>query len=107
MSGEVLKLTEADGGRTVPVPPGAEVELVLPENPTTGCLWHWPETASVVVADQGYRSTSEAVVPGAGALRVLRLRLTGDSAHLHLWRGQEWEPDTAPDASFDITLRRK
>ena len=103
MSGDLLKLTEMGRGREVPVPAGVEVELVLPENPTTGLRWTLPDSASLEVISDTY-APADGVAPGAASLRVLRLRLTGERAAIRLERRQAWEPDVAPEATFEITL---
>ncbi len=103
MSGKILRLTEVDRGRQVPVPAGAVVELALPENPTTGMRWTLPDGAVAEVLEDTYAPAGHAA-PGAASLRVLRLHLTGGRADIHLERRQAWEPDAPPDAIFDVQL---
>jgi len=43
--------------------------------------------------------------PGAASERVIRLRLRGGDTDLTLSRGQAWEPDARPDATFSVTLK--
>lgn len=88
-----LVLTEADAGRTVEVAPGAEVQLRLPENPTTGYRWTLTVTPAgclQVTADAFERPDTAAV--GAGGVRVVDVKPAGvPSCELGLAHRRPWE----------------
>lgn len=104
MSGNLLTLTEQDRGREVPVTMGEEVELRLPENPTTGLRWHLEPQAGFEVTDDRNDAPRD-LAPGAASDRVFRLRILYGDIHLRLQRGQAWDPGTPPDATFELHLK--
>lgn len=112
MSGDVIRLSEQDRGREVPVRPGDVIELHLPENPTTGMRWALDPVPGVEVVGDTYAGpgadpgAAPGAVPGAAATRILRLRVSAPT-RLHLRRAQAWEPGTPPEAEFacDLVMR--
>ena len=106
MSGEPLILTEADGGREVPVSAGQEIELRLPENPTTGMRWAFTDHAGVeILGDEN--DLNRKTAPGAASDRVFRLRILGGDSHIVLQRAQAWEPTAPPEAIFHLHFRAR
>ncbi|MGB3556839.1 MAG: protease inhibitor I42 family protein [Jannaschia sp.] len=102
MSSDLI-LTPEDGGREVPVTPGASVELRLPENPTTG--FRWTVEGDVAVSHDGYDGS--APEPGAATTRVLRLTMPDRAMRLRLRRRQDWDPEGADGTlEFDLRPRR-
>ncbi len=103
MSGDRLILTEDDRGREVPVHAGQEIELRLPENPTTGMRWAFDKHPGVEILEDR-NDVNGLASPGAGGQRVFRLRVLGAEGRVEMTRSQAWEPDAEPDATFELKL---
>ena len=70
-----LELTGSDAGGEHTLGVGQEVVLRLAENRTTGYAWQLAVPDAVAVADEGYQPAPSGA-PGAGGVRVFRLRTT-------------------------------
>jgi predicted secreted protein len=101
-----VELTSADAGGEHALGVGQEVLLRLPENRTTGYAWQLAVPDGVTVADDGYQPAASGA-PGAGGVRVFRLRPTVPGAHrVTAALRRSWEPPDAPAAdALEFALR--
>jgi predicted secreted protein len=93
----------SDDGSTVVVPRGDTLEVVLPQNASTGYRWEMnPAAGLVVVEDRVLPPSSEH--PGAGGRRLFVLRVDDPGvvvAHLR----RRWEPPEAAAQSYTVRVR--
>ena len=101
-----ITLTEADNGRTIDVPQGAEVLIRLEENPTTGYRWAFDLDDDAVLAPQAsdLASAPGAAVGGGGSRTFTFTAGQPGTAHLQfkLWR--EWEGDSSIVERYGVTI---
>lgn len=97
---------QSNNGGTYPVAPGAEIQLRLPENPTTGFLWNLSVTPGLSIMNDTYipDDTSGKLV-GAGGTHVWFLKAIGpgDQGISGIYR-RTWEPSTANATRFSLSL---
>jgi predicted secreted protein len=101
-----LNLTRADSGRIISLVHGSEAEIQLPENPTTGYMWHAdPIHDGVCNVVMGDVSAPGEHAPGAGIMRIVKIQpLAAGRCLVRLRLRRSWEPlDQAID-TFEITL---
>jgi inhibitor of cysteine peptidase len=93
----------SDDGSTLAVVPGDILEVVLPQNPSTGYRWELtPSAGHVLVQDEVRPPSSDH--PGAAGLRVFVLRLDEPGVvRAHLRR--PWEPPEAAAQSYTVWVR--
>lgn len=101
-----IELGPADGGRTLSVAEGSTVELLLPENPTTGFRWRVEEMDARVLSlvDDAY---ADAPSPAVGAGRVRRFRFAAARAGtstLRLESRREWAGESPGAQRFEVRL---
>jgi inhibitor of cysteine peptidase len=95
---------EADG-QTLEIGPGAEVDVVLDENPTTGYRWEVLTDGAPAVTLVGDTFVAGGRVPGRGGRRSFRLRAgTAGSAVFRLALRRGWQTGAAPTRTFEVTF---
>ncbi|MFJ9179299.1 protease inhibitor I42 family protein [Streptomyces sp. NPDC102360] len=84
---------------------GDEVVVRLPENGTSGHQWQVRDIGGGLEVAGSDFLPPDALVPGAGGTRVLRLRPTkaGDG-HLTLHLKQPWSDDVAEEYALRVTV---
>lgn len=99
-------LTEADNGKTIELPVGDEVVLLLPENAATGYRWavDAPDGNLVEVKEGEYLATSDAVGSGGEARWIVRAKAAG-ATQVKLKRWRHWEGERSVVERFEFTLR--
>ncbi len=96
-------ITLDDGGRKVPVAPGALIELRLPEIPGTAVVWQLPDIPGLDLVSDAYDDLSPGV--GGSATRVLQFRLTKDAPiALHMVREKAFDPVVSRDAELQLEI---
>ncbi len=98
-------IDESFDKKALELKPGEELEIHLPENPTTGYRWHLAseETRIVDLVDDQLKPSSQR--PGAGGERSWRFRaVRPGAARIELASRRSWEAG-APARSFTVDLR--
>lgn len=81
------------------------IELVLPENPTTGVRWAVDSlTGPLRLQSDAYTSAGEGGVGAASLRKLTFVSLGPGQATLRLKRRQEWEGDASVDATFSCSI---
>lgn len=103
----MLKLDEQDDGRTIEVGIGQELELCLPENPTTGFRWQLTQAAEGIgtLLDHAFEPGGQPGQPGVHRWRF-KIVVAG-AATVALAYRRAWEPDPAPGRTFFLCLRTR
>ena len=99
-------LTSADNGKTVDLRVGAEAELRLRENPSTGYRWALDAADSRLVAiEEGeYVSTAKMIGAGGETQWLIRAKAPG-LTEIKLKRWRPWEGERSVVERYQITLR--
>jgi inhibitor of cysteine peptidase len=103
-----VTLTELDDGRTIEARVGDTVELVLPENATTGYRWAFDGLDEQAVrASEGELVGKPAKVGSGGDVRwrLTALAPATTEVKLKLWR--RWEGDRSIQKRFAVRLTTK
>ena len=101
-------LTELDDGRTIEAKVGDTIELVLPENASTGYRWAFDGVDEQVVrASEGELVGKPAKVGSGGDVRwrLTALAAAATEVRLKLWR--RWEGDRSIQKRFAVRLTIK
>ena len=104
---EMLRVDQKSNNTEVVLVVGQELEVALPENPTTGFRWESLSSGepSCVLLDNAFDPPSPAV-PGRGGTR--RWHFKGEregSGHIELVYRRATERDQPPAQTFKITVR--
>ena len=87
------------------VPVGRELQVEIPENPTTGYRWELraePHSAIEILKDEFSRKSAGV---GAGGIRIWTIKLKEPaSVHLEALLRQPWEPDSDPEDAAALDL---
>jgi len=95
-----LKQDDSGGRRTARV--GAELIVVLAENPTTGYRWH-PEIDARTLQQTGDRYEGPAEPRGTAGTRRLTFRvLRPGPVHLRIVKRRAWEETAVDEFSIDL-----
>ena len=101
-----FKIQLQGGDNSFSVRAGEQVELEIPENPTTGFRWELscePKSAVEMLGSRFLRSTGGV---GAGGLRVWTLRISEPATvHLEAALRQRWEPSATPEDLARVELK--
>ncbi len=99
-----MVLTQADHKGEVSVSPGAEIEVVLPGNPTTGYEWTVAHTdaSHLPLVDSSYETRSDLIGAG-GDYRFQFKAVASGEVHLELIYKRAWEAEVAE--SFRVTVK--
>ena len=99
-------LSEADDGRVIRLAPGESIDVLLPENATTGFRWSLDRTVEPVL-----HLTSEAAVPapgagvGAGGARRFRFGASQiGEAEVRLELSRAWEGKGSVTKRFGVRV---
>jgi inhibitor of cysteine peptidase len=98
--------SQANDGGTYPITPGAEIQLRLPENPTTGFLWNLSVTTGISVINDSYipdDTTGRLVGSGGTHVWFLKAMQPGEQAISGTYR-RPWEPAATGVTFFSLTL---
>src|SRR5690242_21633715 len=100
-----ITLTSSDNGTTHQARPGDDIEVMLPENPTTGFRWQVDRIDGPLhLEGDTYRADPGAQI-GGGGTRVFHFRATGPGpAQLALKNWQAWEGERSVVDRFAATL---
>jgi inhibitor of cysteine peptidase len=99
----MLPITSNMNGSQVEVLLGEQVELELPENPTTGYRWQVRAVGSPVLEAEGDSFQAAGGAVGAGGMRRLRFRAAqAGSADVELDYARTWEHRAAD--TFKVTV---
>ena len=101
MPGQPNSFTQANDGGTYPVPLNAEIQLRLPENPTTGFSWNLSVTTGLSVINDTYIPDDvSGKLVGSGGTHAWFLKAIepGEQAISGTYR-RPWEP-AAPGVTF-------
>jgi inhibitor of cysteine peptidase len=99
-----IAIGAGDNGRTVAVPPSAQVVLTLASNPSTGFGWRVGPGSKVTVVSHRYVPPAHQI-PGRGGKEVWRLRgPASGEATLSLVYARPSEPKNVA-RRFRVTLR--
>jgi inhibitor of cysteine peptidase len=98
------RIGPSSDGKVVTLVAGAVLELVLPENPTTGYRWVLdpPPTGSSLVDDRLELGDSSPA-PGAAATHVFAV-VVERTGTLHARLGREWESEPAQHFTVRVEL---
>lgn len=99
-------LTLEDSGKTIQLPPGGELEVVLQGNPTTGYAWTVEECATNVLQATGEpQYTADSPLIGAGGVYqfVFKAESAG-SGMLKLIYHRSWETNVPPEKTFCLLV---
>jgi inhibitor of cysteine peptidase len=101
-----VTLTQKDAGTTVHVKQGANVNITLAGNPTTGYTWEVAPGGSGVLEQQGepaFKPDSSAV--GSGGMVTLQFKAAqAGTINLKLIYHRTFEPNVAPLNTFEVTI---
>jgi inhibitor of cysteine peptidase len=101
----VIRIDARHNGQRVEASPGDSVELVLPENATTGFQWQLEEPADPL------RTESSDLVPpddaragAAGQRRVVVRAVRPGSGRLELLLRRSWEPPEQAQETYTVDI---
>lgn len=105
--GEVYFFNQTNNGETYDVPLDAEIQLRLPENPTTGFTWQLSVTPGLVIENESYQPDDpDSRLVGAGGTHLWILR--GVQPGMQTITGiyaRPWESATGNQSGFSLNLR--
>jgi inhibitor of cysteine peptidase len=101
-----IVVTESEAGRDVTAAVGDKIEIVLPENPTTGFRWRIASFDVGVLRQEGDEYVAgTATGVGGGGQRVFRFDAAGrGSANIRLELKRSWE-EQSPMSTFAIRVQ--
>ncbi len=102
-----------EGAAAVALDPGDVLVVRLPENATTGYLWHARTGEGLTLLDDEPDEPDETDhperamrAPGAGRTRTLRFRADSTGSwRLDLRLSRPWEDESAQERRVDVTVR--
>lgn len=101
----MLIIVESDNGRTVDVPVGGSVQIILPENATTGYRWaidRYDEEFIAALATEP-RYTANAIGSGGEVAFIFQGKKIG-TGEIVLKHWRHWEGESAVINRFRISL---
>lgn len=101
-----VSLSEKDAGRTVQLPVGRTLEVVLEGNPTTGYLWEAAAGDTAIIRQEGEAQFTPAT-SALGSSGKMTLRFTGVAAGqtvLKLIYHRPFEKNVPPSKTFEVTV---
>lgn len=101
----MMVIVDKDNGRTVALPLGSSVKIVLPENATTGYRWTVDRYDDALIEEVSTEShyASNALGSGGNVSFVFRVRKAG-SGKIALKEWRSWEGDASVANRFCVTL---
>ena len=98
---------EDDNGQSVTMSVGDVLQLMLPENPTTGYTWAIVTNDEGVLAPSGepaYEVESDAI--GAGGTKTFMFQaLAPGTSVLQMVNARQWETAVVPAETFELTIQ--
>jgi len=98
---------EDDNGQSVTMSVGDMLQLMLPENPTTGYTWAIVTNDEGVLAPSGepaYEVESDAI--GAGGTKTFMFQaLAPGTSVLQIVNARQWETPVVPAETFELTIQ--
>ncbi|MDH1261911.1 protease inhibitor I42 family protein [Pseudomonas sp. GD03944] len=89
--------------------PGQQLVLTLPSNPTTGFRWTVRDDAGALLESLGpevYSNSEDAGLVGSAGQSTWRFQAKQPGeGHLLLTYQRPWEPEVAPEQTFDCAIR--
>jgi len=106
MPSRMITLDQSANGTEVSLSRGQQMELALPENPTTGFRWELLQTGAPVLAAEGSSFEAPQGAPGKGGIRRWRFHAArAGSGTLELAYRRSFEPAKPPSQTFLVHLR--
>lgn len=105
LSGESMRLSERDYGRTVEISVGDQVEIILPGNPTTGYVWE-PSSLDVNRLRLGHAEFfANNKTPGSVGMETIKLHaLAAGTSLVRLIFHRPFEQNIPPLKTFEVNL---
>jgi inhibitor of cysteine peptidase len=101
----VIQIDERHGGTRVEAQAGDTIELVLPENATTGYRWEIDEPDGPLAVQTSEARPAGDAKPGAGGQRHVVVQATGPgSGRLSLRLRRSWEPPEQADETYAVDV---
>ncbi len=97
-----IVLDESHAGQEIDVPAGADVEILLKENPTTGFRWSWDAPSALEIESERLPGG-----PALGASGTRRLLIRPRQAGAHeLWLRltRRWNDEVARELRFTLLV---
>jgi inhibitor of cysteine peptidase len=105
-TGEKTSFGEADSGKTYPVSPGALIQLLLSENPTTGYQWNLTVTPGLTIVNGSYiPDDPTGKLVGSGGTHVWFLEAAGEGQQVITGNYERsWEAPSGGAPDYTLTL---
>ena len=100
-----MVLGASDNGKTIQISLGTSVELLLPDNPSTGYRWTFKADQNVLSIQEGiYRQLSN-LVGGGGEMQwfITGKKVGTSQASFKRWR--EWEGENSAIEHYQLTFQ--
>jgi inhibitor of cysteine peptidase len=105
LTGESMKLSENDSGKTVEISVGGELEVALPGNPTTGYMWEVSSLDSNVLKLDNTEFVADGKAIGAGGVEVIKFHaISAGKSDVKLIFHRSFEPNIPPSKTFAVTV---
>jgi len=104
----MIQITKDTNGGQVEIALGEQLEIQLPENPTTGYRWHFQNSGSPVleVHDDSYQVAGAA--RGAGGMRRWRLQSVQEGCtQLAIAHRRSWETNATETFVVEVQVTAK
>jgi len=99
-----VSIDEGSAGQRVQAQVDDQIDLVLPENPTTGFQWQLDQPGDVLAVESSEFEPPDEMRPGAGGQRHVVLRaLRAGTATVRLRLQRAWE--SRPESTFEVDIR--
>jgi inhibitor of cysteine peptidase len=93
-----------DNGETVVIARGGNIDIILPENPTTGFRWHLEPIASRAVKIKDRYAPGDSGVGGGGERIFVVSALKGGCVRVRLELFRIWETPANPIQRFAVDI---
>ena len=102
----VVEVVEQDAGKTIQVPIGRTIRVILDGNPTTGYAWEATSVDASILNQVGKPSfTSDSSAIGSGGKMTFNFQTIGSGETvLRLIYHRSFERDQPPLKTFEVTL---
>ena len=100
-----ITLTIANNGESIECRQGDEINLRLPENPTTGYRWRIVQVDGIVQEADSYRPDPNPQL-GSGGIREFRFRVNAvGQGRLELKHWREWEGEKSVRERYGVDIK--
>jgi inhibitor of cysteine peptidase len=103
---EIAALSRGDNGKLVTVTRGDTVEIVLPENPTTGYRWAVESVDAKVLQlrNSSYSVNTGGGIGGGGIRKMTFEAKTSGRTDIRLKLRREWDRDASAIDHFSVSI---